>query len=279
MSQQRATVAYKGLSNMLRAIRRFLSRSVFTSVAIICLWCAPAAAQNRTPLSDAVQAAEAYWNASPEGSYKLPCHSEFPLSRVAPKIDKPEILAYTEPPSCTIWLEANYFPSELADATKYAEFCHVLIHEIGHIVLGVTYFQGTNPTEPDHSTDPHNVMDREITNENEPTQCAAGATYWLNMTAAEIEAHVLAPNERQYTPSPILPIRDSLTWRGFRLQPHHTRTLYCGHHERLQRKLWIIGGPAHTTPLSSVSDRVSAGRKAISVRGACETVLPEEKVF
>ena len=38
------------------------------------------------------------------------------------------------------------------------ELCSVYVHEFGHLVLGPTYFAGSNPTDPAHSPDPASIM-------------------------------------------------------------------------------------------------------------------------
>ncbi len=38
------------------------------------------------------------------------------------------------------------------------EFCQVIVHEWGHLMLGATYFAATNPLDSAHSADPHNIM-------------------------------------------------------------------------------------------------------------------------
>lgn len=45
------------------------------------------------------------------------------------------------------------------DPINYAEdACDTVVHEIGHLVLGPTYFADVNPTDPSHSPDYHSIM-------------------------------------------------------------------------------------------------------------------------
>ena len=40
----------------------------------------------------------------------------------------------------------------------WGQFCRVIVHEDGHLVLGPTYFAAVNPADPAHSPDPTSIM-------------------------------------------------------------------------------------------------------------------------
>lgn len=254
-------------------------KRILITVALLGLGYAPQASA-RTPLTDAIAAAAQYWQTSPEGSYQLPCNSSFTIKREsATPAGKPNAIGWTKPPECTIYLLATRWTNETTDATLFPEYCQLITHEIGHIILGSTYFVGVNPIEPDHSPDPNNVMYPILEPRAMPAQCLHASDYWTSLPSTE--AIERATGERatpMIKPSPRLPIQDELVnWRGFKLKAHTTRVLACATGERLQNKVWTVGGSAFVHTLSATTARVRAQAHTVSIRGACEPVFAESK--
>lgn len=254
-------------------------RRILITVTLLGLGYAPQASA-RSPLSDAYAAAAQYWQHSPEGNYTLPCNGTFTIKREAiPPAGEPNAIGWTKPPECTIYLLGTRWTNETTDAELFPEFCQLITHEIGHLILGLTYFAPINPSEPDHSPDPNNVMYALMQAKALPTECLHAADYWTGLPSTE--AIERATGERAapiIKPSPRLPIQDELVnWRGFTLKAHTARVLACATGERLQDKVWAVGGSAFVHTLSATTARVRARAHTVSIRGACEPVFAESK--
>jgi hypothetical protein len=96
-------------------------------------------------LAAARATAVAYWHVP-----QPPCGRERVVN-AAPAV--PAWLAEADFGSCAIVL------STTRDWRSWpAILCRVYVHEFGHLVLGPTYFQASNPASPAHSPDPNNIM-------------------------------------------------------------------------------------------------------------------------
>lgn len=62
-----------------------------------------------------------------------------------------------------VWPAAIDRRGFVSSGDTWSTFCAVMVHEIGHLVLGPDYFAATNPDDPAHSADPESVMFADIT--------------------------------------------------------------------------------------------------------------------
>jgi hypothetical protein len=122
--------------------------AVVVALAIAGLVPGAASAESLAPTPAELQwsrsVAVAYWHVS-----QPPCGRETVLLEAMPEADT--ALAHSD--QCSIGLNA---------ASDWRDFpmilCRIYVHEFGHLVLGATYFAGSNPANPAHSPDPNNVM-------------------------------------------------------------------------------------------------------------------------
>lgn len=111
----------------------------------------------------ALAAARVYWRTSPEGAHTLPCAA--PAFRVEHEAIEGAAAWVLE--GCTVYLSAQW----VSERPAYPELCQAIVHELGHLILGPTYFEATDPSNPSHSANPRNVMYPFPTVENMPSEC------------------------------------------------------------------------------------------------------------
>jgi hypothetical protein len=113
--------------------------------AVLALLLLPAMASATTPTTGEIAWASskaiAYWHVQP------PCGT--PQITLSPAM--PDGSANANPETCQITFNT-------AEPWDSASVCVAYIHEVGHLVLGVTYFANVNPADPAHSPDRANIM-------------------------------------------------------------------------------------------------------------------------
>lgn len=114
-------------------------------------------------LEHSLDAAALYWRRSPEGARKLPCHGHITFRFAHLRSN-----AIARVPGCAITIDRGWW---LIGDRSYWRVCGVVVHEVGHLVLGLRYFAASDPGDPAHSSDPRNVMYPTITALNRPAQC------------------------------------------------------------------------------------------------------------
>lgn len=107
-------------------------------------------APTSTELAGGMRAAESYWRTLP--SCGMPTVSVGAVTGTAPE-NGGAGMAQADESTCTIVLAAS---DDWYDFPSLA--CTTIVHEYGHLVLGPTYFQATNPADPAHSPDPSSIM-------------------------------------------------------------------------------------------------------------------------
>lgn len=215
--------------------------------------------QARTPYTDALKVAAEYWASSPEGSFPLACNGQpsLVMRELEPSMN-PLAIAWTSHGTCTIYVRTSFWVNERNEQVNFLDFCQTIVHENGHLILPVSYFAASDPTNPDHSTDPTNVMYPTGTAYNTPTGCYKYAHYWEKYA--------------NYVPSAQADVPDELVdWRTVTVRPHTVQHLVCASTENLQTKLWIMSGNVNTSRIAPNVLRLTnhSSRTAI-VRGACE---------
>jgi len=216
-------------------------------------------AQARTPISDALAAASAYWAHSPEGSFALPCAVPSVVFAPVPADMPGDVIGWASHGTCVVYVRADYWKTLYDGISNYLAFCTTITHELGHLILRPGYFAASNPSNPDHSTDEHNVMYPSGTEDNIPQSCYARELYWAYTSL---------------TPSRVANVVDELvTWRTVTMPAHSHRFLVCKYGERLQPKLWLLSGSVHVKRFTPNTDGLlNPSSRSVIVRGACEPI-------
>lgn len=97
----------------------------------------------------AIQRAESYWGV-------VPCGGTFDVQLIdtTPTGAK----GWADTTYCHAYIDSVLFATPAQQAAQWPAFCQVVVHEIGHLILGLDYFKTTNPSDPAHSADQTNVM-------------------------------------------------------------------------------------------------------------------------
>lgn len=129
--------------------------------------CTDAQAASAEQVTGAVNAARAYWHTGAPH-----CGTPTIVAAAEPLPEDAMGAAWTE--TCTIAYE------DIAWRAYPVEFCQVIVHEWGHLMLGDAYFLSVNATDPAHSPDPHNVM--HARGGDAPRVCRRLAPRWRRAT-------------------------------------------------------------------------------------------------